>query len=83
MRQSVEGSLKRLNTEAIDLLWLHVWDFTTPVDEIMRGLDDLVRSGKVLYVGISDTPAWIVSQANTLATCAAGRPLSPSRSSTA
>ena len=67
MRQSVEGSLKRLNTEAIDLLWLHVWDFTTPVEEIMRGLDDLVQSGKVLYVGISDTPAWIVSQANTLA----------------
>ncbi len=67
MMRSVEGSLKRLGTDYIDLLWLHIWDFMTPIDEIMRGLDDLVRSGKVGYVGISDTPAWIVSQANTLA----------------
>jgi aryl-alcohol dehydrogenase-like predicted oxidoreductase len=65
--QSVERSLKRLMTEYIDLLWVHAWDFTTPVDEVMRALDDLVRAGKVLYVGISDTPAWIVSQANTMA----------------
>ncbi len=65
--QSVEKSLKRLMTEYIDLLWVHAWDFTTPVDEVMRALDDLVRAGKVLYVGISDTPAWIVSQANTMA----------------
>ncbi|MBS2971023.1 aldo/keto reductase [Metabacillus sp. KIGAM252] len=65
--QTVEGSLKRLNTDYIDLLWLHAWDFTTPVEEVMRALDDLVRAGKVLYIGISDTPAWIVSQANTLA----------------
>ncbi|MEH7883700.1 aldo/keto reductase [Bacillus sp. JJ1609] len=65
--QTVEGSLKRLNTDYIDLLWLHAWDFTTPVEEVMRALDDLVRAGKVLYVGISDTPAWIISQANTLA----------------
>ncbi|MDK9698789.1 MAG: aldo/keto reductase [bacterium] len=68
MMQSVEASLKRLNTDYIDLYWLHAWDFTTPVGEVMRGLDDLVRSGKVLYIGISDTPAWIVSQANTIAT---------------
>ena len=67
LRRSVEGSLKRLGTDYIDLLWLHVWDFTTPVDEVMQSLDDLVRAGKVNYVGISDTPAWIVSQANTLA----------------
>ena len=67
MMRSVEGSLKRLNTDYIDLLYLHVWDDTTPVDEVMRGLDDLVRSGKVLYIGISDTPAWIVSRANTIA----------------
>jgi len=67
MIQSVEGSLKRLNTDYIDLLWLHVWDFLTPVEEVMRGLDDLVRAGKVLYLGISDSPAWIVSQANTMA----------------
>ena len=67
MMQAVEASLKRLNTDYVDLFYLHAWDFTTPVDEVMRGLDDLVRSGKVLYVGISDTPAWVVSQANTLA----------------
>jgi aryl-alcohol dehydrogenase-like predicted oxidoreductase len=53
--------------EYIDLYWLHAWDYLTPVDEVMRALDDQVRAGKVLYVGISDTPAWIVSQANTLA----------------
>jgi aryl-alcohol dehydrogenase-like predicted oxidoreductase len=67
MRRSVEGSLKRLATDYIDLLWLHMWDGMTPVEEVMRALDDLVRAGKVLYVGISDTPAWVVSQANTLA----------------
>jgi len=67
MRRSVEGSLRRLNTDYIDLLWLHMWDGITPVEEVMRALDDLVRAGKVLYVGISDTPAWVVSQANTLA----------------
>jgi aryl-alcohol dehydrogenase-like predicted oxidoreductase len=69
MIRSVEASLKRLNTDYIDLLWVHAWDFTTPIEEIMRGLDDLVRMGKVHYVGISDTPAWIVAQANTLAAC--------------
>lgn len=68
MMRSVEGSLKRLNTEFIDLLWVHAWDGLTPVEEVMRGLDDLVAQGKVHYIGISDTPAWIVSQANTLAT---------------
>ena len=67
MMRSVEGSLQRLNTDFIDLLWVHAWDFMTPVEEALRGLDDLVRAGKVLYVGISDTPAWIVSQANTMA----------------
>ncbi len=67
MVQAVEASLKRLNTDYIDLYWLHVWDFTTPVDEVMRALDDLVRSGKILYIGISDTPAWKIAQANTLA----------------
>jgi aryl-alcohol dehydrogenase-like predicted oxidoreductase len=65
--QSVEASLSRLDTEYIDLLWLHAWDSMTPVAEIMRALDDLVRAGKVFYVGISDTPAWRVAQANTLA----------------
>lgn len=67
LMRSVEVSLKRLGTDFIDLLWVHAWDFTTPVDEVMRSLDDLVRQGKVHYIGISDTPAWIVSQANTLA----------------
>ncbi|MCF8368459.1 MAG: aldo/keto reductase [Bacteroidales bacterium] len=65
--RSVEGSLERLDTDYIDLLWLHAWDFSTPVDEVMRSLDDLVSTGLVHYIGISDTPAWIVSQANTMA----------------
>ena len=65
--RSVEGSLRRLNTDRIDLLWMHAWDGVTPVEEVMRGLDDMVRAGKVLYVGVSDTPAWVVAQANTLA----------------
>ncbi len=61
MFRSVEGSLKRLNTDYIDILYLHAWDFTTPVEEVLRGLDDLIRSGKVLYIAVSDTPAWIIS----------------------
>jgi aryl-alcohol dehydrogenase-like predicted oxidoreductase len=67
MVQALENSLKRLNTDYIDLYWLHAWDFMTPVDEVMRALDDMISAGKVLYIGVSDTPAWIVSQANTLA----------------
>src|SRR5882672_7531668 len=67
MMQSVEASLKRLQTDYIDLYWVHIWDQITPVEEVMRGLDDLVRAGKVLYVGISDAPAWWIAQANTLA----------------
>lgn len=67
MRQSVEASLERLDTDYIDLLWVHAWDYTARVDEVMRGLDELVRAGNVLYVGISDTPAWVAAQANTLA----------------
>ena len=67
MIRSVDASLKRLDTDYIDLLWLHAWDFMTPIDEVMRGLDDLVGMGKVHYIGISDTPAWIISQANTIA----------------
>jgi aryl-alcohol dehydrogenase-like predicted oxidoreductase len=67
MVRSLEASLERMGLDFVDLFWLHAWDFTTGVDEVMRGLDDLVRSGLVLYVGISDTPAWVVSQANMLA----------------
>ena len=65
--QAVETSLKRLGTDYIDLYYLHMWEGRTPVEEVMRALDDLVRSGKVLYLGISDTPAWEISRANMLA----------------
>jgi aryl-alcohol dehydrogenase-like predicted oxidoreductase len=67
MMDSVHASLSRLKTDYIDLFWVHARDTTTPVEEMMRGLDDLVRQGKVLYVGISDAPAWEVSRANMLA----------------
>jgi aryl-alcohol dehydrogenase-like predicted oxidoreductase len=67
MVQAVEASLERLQTDYIDLYWVHIWDGITPVEEVMRALDDLVRQGKVLYVGISDAPAWWIAQANTLA----------------
>src|ERR1700720_1413426 len=67
MMKAVEASLKRLQTDYIDLYWVHIWDGITPVEEVMRGLDDLVRQGKILYAGISDAPAWCVAQANTLA----------------
>ncbi len=67
MVQAVEKSLQRLQTDRIDLYWMHIWDRITPVEEVMRGLDDLVRAGKVLYVGVSDAAAWWVARANTLA----------------
>lgn len=67
LMQSVNASLKRLNTDYIDVLWVHAWDDATPIDEVLRGLDDLVHQGKVHYLGISDTPAWVVSMANTMA----------------
>jgi aryl-alcohol dehydrogenase-like predicted oxidoreductase len=66
---SLEQSLRRLRTDYIDLYWVHLWDRHTPIEETMRALDDAVRAGKVLYVGISDAPAWLVSRANTLAEC--------------
>lgn len=65
--QSVEASLKRMRLDYIDLLWVHAWDFTANPAQVMRALDDVVRAGKVLHIGISDAPAWIVSQANTVA----------------
>lgn len=67
MARSIEMSLKRLGTDRIDLYWVHFHDRFTPIEETIRALDDLVRSGKVLYVGISDAPAWIVARANTIA----------------
>ncbi|MEU2254205.1 aldo/keto reductase [Nocardia xishanensis] len=75
MFASVEASLRRLNTDYIDLLYLHAWDFLTPVEEILRGMDDLVRSGKVLYVGISDAPAWQISRMQTIADLRGWSPL--------
>ncbi len=65
--QTLETSLRRLRTDYVDLLWLHMWDGMTPVEEVVRALDDVVTAGKVLYVGISDTPAWVVSRAVTIA----------------
>lgn len=67
MMQALDASLKRLKTDYIDLYWLHTWDYTTPEEEILRALDDMVRAGKILYIGISDTPAWIISRMNTIA----------------
>ncbi len=67
IRRSIESSLDRLGTDYIDVYWLHAWDSVTAVEEVLRGLDDLVSSGKVLYLGICNTPAWIVSHANLLA----------------
>jgi aryl-alcohol dehydrogenase-like predicted oxidoreductase len=68
MVQALDASLKRLGTDYLDIFWVHGWDQTTRIDEVMRGLDDLVRAGKVLHLGASNLPAWLVSQANTLAT---------------
>jgi aryl-alcohol dehydrogenase-like predicted oxidoreductase len=62
-----ENSLRRLQTDYIDLYWLHMWDANTPIDETMAALDDLVRAGKVRYLGVSDTPAWKIVEANLIA----------------
>lgn len=67
LMRSVKDSLWRLNTEYMDVLWVHAWDSWTPTEEIMKGLEDLISRGMVHYIGISDTPAWVVSQANTMA----------------
>jgi len=67
MVRSVEDSLGRLQTDYIDLYYLHMWDFRTPVDEILRAFDDLVRAGKILYIGLSDTPAWQASRMQAIA----------------
>jgi aryl-alcohol dehydrogenase-like predicted oxidoreductase len=75
MVTSVEASLRRLGTDYIDLLYLHIWDATTPVEEILRAMDDLVRAGKVLYVGISDAPAWQVARMQTIADLRGWSPL--------
>ncbi|GAA1598501.1 aldo/keto reductase [Kribbella karoonensis] len=67
LRLSLETSLRRLRSDHIDVYWVHLWDEHTPIEETMRALDDAVTAGQVLYVGVSDAPAWVVSRANTLA----------------
>ncbi|KAK4124487.1 Aldo/keto reductase [Parathielavia appendiculata] len=69
MRLSVEASLKKLQTDYIDLLYVHWWDFSASIPELMQSLNHLVAAGKVLYLGVSDTPAWVVSKANEYARC--------------
>ncbi|MEV0799011.1 aldo/keto reductase [Kribbella sp. NPDC050281] len=75
MMRSVERSLRNLQTDYLDLLYLHSWDFTTPVEEILRAMDDLVSQGKVLYAGISDAPAWQVSRMQAIADLRGWAPL--------
>jgi aryl-alcohol dehydrogenase-like predicted oxidoreductase len=65
--QAIDASLRRLETDHVDLYWLHAWDGVTPVDEVMEALDALVRAGKVRYIGLSDTPSWYLARAQTLA----------------
>lgn len=67
MMRAVEDSLKRLQTDYIDLYWLHAWDYRTAIEDVMRAFDDLVQQGKILHIGISDTPAWIVSEGDAIA----------------
>jgi aryl-alcohol dehydrogenase-like predicted oxidoreductase len=67
MVQALEGSLKRLRTDYIDLYWMHAWDSVTPVDEVLRALDDMVRAGKILHIGFSDTPAWVIARSQAIA----------------
>ncbi|MCF2532017.1 aldo/keto reductase [Yinghuangia soli] len=76
LRLSLETSLRRLRTDYIDVYWVHIWDANTPVEETLRALDDAVRAGKVLHVGISDTPAWVVSHMHTLALLRGWTPVS-------
>jgi aryl-alcohol dehydrogenase-like predicted oxidoreductase len=75
MRASVEASLRRLDTDHLDILFLHAWDYTTSVEEVMRGLDDLVRAGKALSIAFSDVPAWVAAQAGMLAALRGWSPL--------
>jgi aryl-alcohol dehydrogenase-like predicted oxidoreductase len=67
MRRAVETSLKRFKSDYVDILYLHMWDYITPVEEVMQGLNNMVRAGKVFYIAFSDTPDWIVAEACTLA----------------
>jgi aryl-alcohol dehydrogenase-like predicted oxidoreductase len=71
--QSLEASLERLKTDYVDVYWLHQWDFTTRVEEVMRALDDLVRAGKVLYLGVSNWAAWRTTRLPAVPTCRASK----------
>lgn len=73
--RTLETSLRRLGTDHVDLLWVHMWDGVTPIEEVVRALDDAVHAGKVLYVGLSDTPAWVVSRAVSIAELRGWTPL--------
>jgi aryl-alcohol dehydrogenase-like predicted oxidoreductase len=75
MVASIEASLKRLKTDRIDLYWVHMSDGVTPIEEIVRGFDDLVRAGKILYAGLSDFPAWRVARAATIAELRGAAPI--------
>lgn len=65
--RSIEASLKRLDTDYIDLFWIHAWDGLTQDEEVVRALDDAVRSGKIMYIGFSDAPAWVISRCDAIA----------------
>ncbi len=73
---AIDASLKRLGTDYIDLYWLHAWDYRNSIEDIMRAMDDLVRQGKILHIGLSDTPSWIVSEAQTIARLRGWTPVS-------
>jgi aryl-alcohol dehydrogenase-like predicted oxidoreductase len=74
LRQALDASLKRLRTDYLDLYWVHIWDRVTPLEELVRALDDAVRAGKVLYTGFSNAPAWVIARAQTLAELRAATP---------
>ncbi len=76
MITAVEDSLKRLKTDYIDLYWLHAWDYRNSIEEVLRALDDLVRQGKILHIGLSDTPSWIVSEGQAIARLRGWTPIS-------
>jgi aryl-alcohol dehydrogenase-like predicted oxidoreductase len=67
IHRALEGSLRRLRTDYIDLYWLHAWDLVTPIEEVLQSLGDLVRAGKIRYFGFSNVPAWYATKAATLA----------------
>ncbi len=74
--RAIDDSLKRLGTDYIDLYWLHAWDYRSSIEEVMRALDDMVRQGKILHIGLSDTPAWVVSEGQAIAKLRGWTPVS-------